>query len=65
MLNPSRNFGNANDNLPINGHTRYFIFNPANVAQMNGLKNMLLNGMSNPDMKFNNVIGLVLETPGW
>jgi hypothetical protein len=47
MLNPSRNFGNANDNLPINGHTRYFIFNPANVAQMNGLKNMLLNGIPN------------------
>jgi hypothetical protein len=46
-LNPNNNFGNANDNYPINGHTRYFVFYPTSASQAVNLKNMLLNGIPN------------------
>ena len=47
LLNPNNGFGNANDYNPINGHTRYFVFQQTSAAQMAGLKNMLLNGIPN------------------
>ena len=47
LLNPNNGFGNANDYNPINGHTRYFVFQQSSASQMAGLKNMLLNGIPN------------------
>jgi hypothetical protein len=47
IQNPNNNFGNSNNMNPSNGHYRYFIFNVANAGQMQGFKNMMLNGVPN------------------
>ena len=47
IQNPNNNFGNSNNMNPSNGHYKYFIFNVGNAAQMQGFKNMMLNGVPN------------------
>jgi len=41
VQNPNHNFGNNNNNQSAQNHLNYFIFNPGNAAQMQGLKRML------------------------
>jgi hypothetical protein len=45
--NPTNNFGNSNNNQAGQNHLKYFIFRPTVAAQIQGLKNMLVNAVPN------------------